>query len=138
MGFTGNSNSKKKKKKNSSPSFLHVMDSEGGNGGYVDSDTNSKKKKKWVFAGINGFISPIFTNNNHKNDHPILEDQEDGYFCTTPTSDESRIMSSRFISCPPPAPKKRKSSSICHDFRGEFFTTPPDLESVFIRRTEKA
>ncbi|KAL6983740.1 hypothetical protein U1Q18_017118 [Sarracenia purpurea var. burkii] len=90
--------------------------------------------KKWVFAGIplRSPLKPIFTNPVEK--HPETDEDEE-YCSTTPTAEDSRIPSR--LPCPP-APRKRKPSSRCH-FSGvrEFFT-PPDLETVFIRRVERA
>ncbi|WMV25091.1 hypothetical protein MTR67_018476 [Solanum verrucosum] len=66
---------------------------------------------------------------------PILtkskDDDEVEEYCsnTAPTSEESTRFNT--LTCPPPAPKKRKSSSRCHCF-SEFFNPPSDLESVFI------
>ncbi|CAL5349845.1 unnamed protein product [Camellia sinensis] len=90
--------------------------------------------KKWVIAGIplRSPLKPIFTN-------PVQEkdDDEDKECSTTPTAEEARIPSR--LSCPPP-PRKQKPASRCHYSGGavrEFFN-PPDLETVFIRRVERA
>ncbi|KAL3501145.1 hypothetical protein ACH5RR_035594 [Cinchona calisaya] len=98
---------------------------------------DKKETKKWVIAGIalRSPLKPIFTKKENDGD------QEDQECCTTPTSQESRIPTSRILACPP-APKKRKASSRSScNFNGvvvrEFFN-PPDLETVFIRRAEKA
>lgn len=89
----------------------------------------SEAKKRMVLAGITlcSSLKPIFTKH---------EEDEESSRSTTPTSEESRT-SSRFR-CPP-APRKRKSKPLCY-YGGvrEYFSTPPDLESVFIRRAEKA
>ncbi|KAL8106360.1 hypothetical protein AgCh_029943 [Apium graveolens] len=64
------------------------------------------------------------------------QQQEDEENCTTPTSEESRIPSSRFVQCPG-APKKRKCTSKNHRFGSknvvsiEFFSSP-ELESLFL------
>ncbi|KAM2334057.1 hypothetical protein ACFXTH_011653 [Malus domestica] len=88
---------------------------------------DSDPKKTWVVAGIplRAPLKPLYTN-------PV--EQDDGEECsTTPTAEESRIPA--ILTCPP-APRKRKAgaASKCK-FNGvrEFFT-PPDLETVFIRR----
>ncbi|XP_052205355.1 cyclin-dependent protein kinase inhibitor SMR8 [Diospyros lotus] len=91
--------------------------------------------KRWVVAGI-AFrrpLKPIFTTNSVEKvqkDDGVGEDDE---CVTTPTAEEARIPA--MLPCPPP-PRKRKPSRRCSYNGGarEFFT-PPDLETVFIRRT---
>lgn len=88
--------------------------------------------KTWVITGISlrVHLRPINTNPLEKG-----KENEEEEIPTTPTSEEARIPES--LPCPP-APKKRKPISKCH-FSGvrEFFS-PPDLESVFIPRVERA
>ncbi|XP_050374048.1 cyclin-dependent protein kinase inhibitor SMR6-like [Argentina anserina] len=92
--------------------------------------------KKWVIAGISlrAPLQPIYTN-------PVTEitegnhgvEGEDQCGSTTPTAAEARIPTR--LACPPP-PRKRKSAaaSKCNYGSVREFFTPPDLESVFIRR----
>ncbi|KAM0961990.1 hypothetical protein ACFX13_021609 [Malus domestica] len=88
---------------------------------------DSDPKKSWVVAGISprAPLKPLYTN-------PV--EQVDGEECsTTPTVEEARIPAR--LTCPPP-PRKRKAAAASKcKFNGarEFFT-PPDLETVFIRR----
>ncbi|CAK9182778.1 unnamed protein product [Ilex paraguariensis] len=88
--------------------------------------------KKWVIAGIPLLspLKPIFTNTA---DNESGKDEEE--CCTTPTAEEARIPSR--LACPPP-PRKQKPSSRCYCSGAREFFTPPDLETVFIRRVEKA
>ncbi|KAF5741091.1 hypothetical protein HS088_TW10G00086 [Tripterygium wilfordii] len=83
--------------------------------------------KKWVIAGIplRAPLKQIYTN-------PMETERESGECSTTttPTGEEARIPS-RLV-CPPP-PRKKKPSLKCNYGVREFFT-PPDLETVFIRR----
>lgn len=114
--------------------------------------------KKWVIAGISPKVSssatfssslkPITTSTTNRR-HPGkqvtaegeevegLEDDDDEACSTTPTAEESRIPTQ--LSCPPAPRKHRPPSSKCHLTRAavEFFA-PPDLESVFVRRIERA
>ncbi|EYU22525.1 hypothetical protein ABFS82_05G019300 [Erythranthe guttata] len=98
---------------------IHQMDG----GGVVESE-------KWVFSGIaviRSPLKPVFTK-------PAVEKkelQEDQDCSTTPTAAESRIPTR--LSCPP-APKKRKPSSRSSSCHREFFN-PPDLDTLFVRRT---
>lgn len=101
---------------------LHQLDG----GGVVDSE-------KWVISGIalRGPLKPVFAKPLDK------EDDEEEEFSTTPKSAESRIPSR--LTCPPP-PKKRKPSSSsssrsCHYGGVREFFNPPDLETIFMRRT---
>nr|XP_011457538.1 PREDICTED: uncharacterized protein LOC105349473 [Fragaria vesca subsp. vesca] len=88
--------------------------------------------QKWVMAGIQlrAPLKPIYTNAvaeiNEGNDD--VGEEECG--STTPTAVEARIPTR--MTCPPP-PRKRKSVASKCNYVREFFT-PPDLESVFIRR----
>ncbi|GAA0140666.1 hypothetical protein Leryth_022063 [Lithospermum erythrorhizon] len=100
--------------------------------GVIDS---TEAKRKWGFSGIalRSPLKPVFVKQTS------VEEENDEE-ATTPTSQDSRI-SSRFLTCPP-APKKRKPSSKIHQFnnvrrRMDFFNVP-DLETVFIRRVDKA
>ncbi|KAF5726725.1 hypothetical protein HS088_TW22G00407 [Tripterygium wilfordii] len=85
--------------------------------------------KKWVIAGIplRAPLKQIYTN-------PMETDREseECSTTTTPTGEETRIPSR--LGCPPPPPRKRKPSLKCNYGVREFFT-PPDLETVFMRRT---
>uniref|UniRef100_A0A5B7C526 Putative cyclin-dependent protein kinase inhibitor SMR3-like n=1 Tax=Davidia involucrata TaxID=16924 RepID=A0A5B7C526_DAVIN len=87
--------------------------------------------KKWVIAGIPLLtqLKPIFTTPADK------EGENEGEFSTTPTAEEARIPTR--LSCPP-APRKQKPSSRCHYNGVKEFFTPPDLETAFIRRVERA
>lgn len=101
--------------------------------GYDSAETN----KKWVIAGIplRSPLKPIFTLNPVETVRDDDDGQED--CSTTPTGEEARIPT-RFT-CPP-APRKQRPSLKCNYgvAHREFFT-PPDLETVFIRRhIEKA
>ncbi|XP_028769421.1 cyclin-dependent protein kinase inhibitor SMR6-like [Neltuma alba] len=108
-------------------------------GGAFDSDN-----RKWVIAGIalRAPLKPIYTIPAAVVDKPPPQDDNTGdgvetdECCTTPTSEETRIPTT--FTCPP-APRKRKTSSKFNFSRGarQFFN-PPDLETVFIRRVEKA
>lgn len=74
--------------------------------------------KKWILTALRSPLKPIHTNKNDKQkecDELHEEEEFDEEKCTTPTSDESRIPSSRFVQCPG-APKKRKSSSKKYQF----------------------
>lgn len=88
--------------------------------------------KTCVITGISlrVHLRPINTNPLEKG-----KENEEGEFPTTPKAEEARIPER--LPCPP-APKKQKPISKCH-FNGvrEFFS-PPDLESVFLRRVEGA
>ncbi|KAF3431209.1 hypothetical protein FNV43_RR25939 [Rhamnella rubrinervis] len=102
--------------------------------GYDSAETN----KKWVIAGIpiRSPLKPIFTMDPDETER----DDDDGgeeECSTTPTGEEARIPTT--FTCPPP-PRKQKPTLRCNYGVGrrEFFT-PPDLETVFIRRhIEKA
>ncbi|EXC20340.1 hypothetical protein L484_020561 [Morus notabilis] len=94
--------------------------------------------RKWVIAGISvrSSLKPINTKPRGKD---IEEDDNEESCSTTPTEKEARIPER--LPCPP-APRKRRPALRCNNnsFNGvrEFFT-PPDLETVFIRRqVEKA
>lgn len=84
--------------------------------------------KKWVIAGISlrpPLLKPIYTNQED-------DDESSCNSTTTPRGEEARIPTT--LTCPPP-PRKRKPSLKCnYGSVRDFFTTPPDLESVFIRR----
>ncbi|KAF7123336.1 hypothetical protein RHSIM_Rhsim12G0040800 [Rhododendron simsii] len=92
--------------------------------------------QKWVVAGIpfGVQLKPVFTSIPAEK---RKEDEGEEYCSmTTPTGDEARI--STRTECPPPPPRKRKPSSRCHyGGAGEFFN-PPDLETVFTHRIERA
>ncbi|GMJ04277.1 hypothetical protein like AT5G40460 [Hibiscus trionum] len=98
------------------PQLDGVLDSEG---------------KKWVIAGIAILTSlkPINTKPRAKENEEHEEHEEEESCSTTPTSKEARIAEK--LACPL-APRKRRPTLRCH-YNGvrEFFTTPPDLESVF-------
>ncbi|CAA3014159.1 Hypothetical predicted protein [Olea europaea subsp. europaea] len=87
--------------------------------------------KKWVLSGI-VIRAPLKSISKE----PMKEESEEDSECsTTPTARESKIPEK--LPCPP-APRKRRPTAICH-FNGtrEFFN-PPELESIFIRHTERA
>ncbi|KAF4366178.1 hypothetical protein CsatB_022267 [Cannabis sativa] len=112
----------------------------------LDSDTANKK---WVIAGIPSRtpLKPIYTTNNPRPPAPesirgsdqgqVNHDIEDDEYCisTTPTGEESKIP--RILTCPPAPKKKKRYSSKCKIYGSsvirEFFTTPPDFETVFTR-----
>ncbi|XP_061991562.1 cyclin-dependent protein kinase inhibitor SMR6-like [Rosa rugosa] len=98
--------------------------------------------QKWVIAGIplRAPLKPIYTianpvaditEANHGGGDVEQEEEECG--STTPTAAEARIPTR--LTCPPP-PRKRKpaAASKCNYGSVREFFTPPDLESVFIRR----
>ncbi|KAK4771991.1 hypothetical protein SAY86_013766 [Trapa natans] len=104
----------------------------------------SKKKqletesKRWVIAGmpICGSLKPINTRPRDRDRDGGGEVMEAEEPCsTTPTTKESRI--SDRLACPP-APRKRRPPSKCHLNGVREFFTPPDLETVFKLRTERA
>ncbi|KAK4772661.1 hypothetical protein SAY86_014436 [Trapa natans] len=84
--------------------------------------------ERWAIAGIP--LKPIITN-------PLESDSED-CSSTTPTGEGSRIQAK--VTRPPPPPRKRKASLKFRYGGGVrvFFTPPADLESLFIRRAERA
>ncbi|CAL0331531.1 unnamed protein product [Lupinus luteus] len=92
--------------------------------------------KKWIIHGIalRASLKPIYTIPVQKEGEG---DTEEECSTTTPTGEEARVPTT--LTCPP-APKKRKPSLKCN-YRGggarEFFN-PPDLETIFIRQTERA
>ncbi|KAK4760301.1 hypothetical protein SAY87_005194 [Trapa incisa] len=105
----------------------------------------SKKKqletesKRWVIAGmpICGSLKPINTrprDRDRDGGGEVMEAEEEPC-STTPTTKESRI--SDRLACPP-APRKRRPPSKCHLNGVREFFTPPDLETVFKLRTERA
>nr|GMD15049.1 cyclin-dependent protein kinase inhibitor SMR6 [Ipomoea batatas] len=102
---------------------------------------DQSEAKRWILAGIalRNPLKPIRVAATHGACAWENNDDQDGGSSTTPTSEGSRIP--RRLTCPPP-PKKRKaskrssSSSGCCYINGggrEFFS-PPDLDTVFIRR----
>ncbi|XWS69057.1 hypothetical protein CRYUN_Cryun04dG0147100 [Craigia yunnanensis] len=93
--------------------------------------------KKWVISGISlrAPLKPIYTDPVDK-DKESDDNQGDESCSTTPRGEEARIPT--IFTCPP-APRKRKPSLKCNSGSvREFFSTPPDLESVFIRHVERA
>lgn len=110
--------------------------------------------KKWVIAGIPPKVSssstpslkPITTTTTTNQRLPGKQVTAEGEkvevdeeaCSTTPTGDESRIPTQ--LSCPPAPRKHRPPSSKCRLTRAaavEYFA-PPDLESVFVSRIERA
>jgi len=94
---------------------------------------------KWVVAGIPFGVplKPVFT--SIPTEKQKEEDEgEELIYCstTTPTGDEARI--SAPTEGPPPPPRKQKPSSRCHCGGAREFFNPPDLETVFTRRVERA
>lgn len=93
--------------------------------GGLDSDG-----KKWVIAGISkrASLKPVKT----KLRAPEIETEVEEECSTTPTAKEARIPDK--LKCPP-APRKRRPALKCRSNAiREFFTPPPDLETVFIQR----
>ncbi|XAR65102.1 hypothetical protein NMG60_11009075 [Bertholletia excelsa] len=90
--------------------------------------------KKWVIAGISirTPLKPILTYPVEKQQEKRDEDDE----VSTPTAEDARIPAR--LPCPP-APRKRRAASRCHVYNsaGREFFTPPDLETVFIRREQR-
>lgn len=96
--------------------------------------TESEAKKRIALTGIISRtpLKPIFTRQEFKKNE---DEEEISLRCTTPKSEESRVLSKI---CPP-APRKRKTKPRCYyGAVREFFAAPPDFESLFIRRAEKA
>lgn len=98
-----------------------------------DSESNSKN---WVIAGIplRSPLKPIFTNPQPERDDDDGGEEEFST-TTTPTGEEARIPTR--LTCPPPAPRKKKASLKYNCVVGREFFTPPDLDTVFIRHIEK-
>ncbi|KAF8040777.1 hypothetical protein BT93_B2874 [Corymbia citriodora subsp. variegata] len=105
----------------------------------VDKGLDMEGKATWVIAGISlrSPLKPIYTGS------PPEWDEDGGgggdgeeELSTTPTGEEARIPVK--FTCPPPAPRKRKPA-LKYRYNGvrEFFN-PPDLESVFMRKAERA
>ncbi|KAF7123403.1 hypothetical protein RHSIM_Rhsim12G0112000 [Rhododendron simsii] len=99
----------------------------------MDGGVRESEGKKWVVAGIplRRQLKPIFTK-------PAPEKQlenDEGELPTTPTGEEARVPAR--VTCPA-APRKRKSSPMCHYGSVREYFNPPDLETVFIRRVERA
>ncbi|WOH13635.1 hypothetical protein DCAR_0833145 [Daucus carota subsp. sativus] len=97
----------------------------------------SVKKKGVIEAEVKKWVLTSRADNKQESDAKHDQQQEeDEEICTTPTSDESRIPSSRFIQCPG-APRKRKCSSKKHQVASknvvsiEFFSSP-ELEKLFV------
>lgn len=94
--------------------------------------------RKWVISGIplRAPLKRIYTNPVEK-DKGIDKmgddfDGDENESSTTPTGEDARIP----VVLPPP-PRKRKAS-LKGNFGVREFFSPPDLESVFIRRAERA
>uniref|UniRef100_A0A5B7C442 Cyclin-dependent protein kinase inhibitor SMR6 n=1 Tax=Davidia involucrata TaxID=16924 RepID=A0A5B7C442_DAVIN len=98
-------------------------------GGVVESESEGKK---WVLAGI-PLRTPLKLICTNPVDNKERENEDDEECSTTPTAKEARIPTR--LSCPPP-PRKQKPSSSCHYNGVREFFTPPDLETVFIRRVQ--
>lgn len=96
----------------------------------------SEAKKRVIFTEITSCtpLNSILTRQASKK-HEDEEEEEEFSKSTTPKSEESRVSK---LHCPP-APRKRKTKPRCY-YGGvrEFFAAPPDFESLFIRRAEKA
>ncbi|XP_039017855.1 cyclin-dependent protein kinase inhibitor SMR6-like [Hibiscus syriacus] len=104
-------------------------------GGVLESDA-----KKWVIAGISlrAPLKSIYTIpvDHHKDTETAINDKEEDEeescsSSTTPTGQEARIPTS--LTCPPP-PTKRKPTLKCNYGGAREFFTPPELDTVFIRR----
>ncbi|KAL3751769.1 hypothetical protein ACJRO7_012580 [Eucalyptus globulus] len=109
----------------------------------VDKGLDMEGKATWVIAGISlrSPLKPIYTGSPRSRGE---WDDDGGCGCggeeeelsTTPTGEEARIPAK--FTCPPPAPRKRKPAlKYRYDGVREFFN-PPDLESVFMRKAERA
>lgn len=105
----------------------------------VEGGEGETEGKKWMLTALRSPLKPIHTNrdDNKKECEEMHEQVEyDEEKCTTPTSDESRIPTSRIFQCPG-APKKRKSSSNKFQFgsknAGREFFSPPELETLFMQ-----
>ncbi|KAK4358265.1 hypothetical protein RND71_023875 [Anisodus tanguticus] len=99
----------------------------------MDKSVEAETKKGWIIT-LRSPLKPILTSKKC-NKHVDAEEEQE--FATTPTYEESRL-SRKYLTCPP-APKKRKTSSRCHNNNGhvrEFFHPPLDLETVFKHRVE--
>uniref|UniRef100_A0A1D1YZ18 Cleavage and polyadenylation specificity factor subunit 1 n=1 Tax=Anthurium amnicola TaxID=1678845 RepID=A0A1D1YZ18_9ARAE len=95
---------------------------------------------QWPVAGVSARASPLRPVNTRPSESSgAAVDGEDGEYCsgaaTTPTAKEARIP--ELPPCPP-APRKRKPPLRCTLGGGREFFTPPDLETVFMRRPERA
>ncbi|KAI3433131.1 uncharacterized protein J3R85_007345 [Psidium guajava] len=104
----------------------------------VDKGLEMEGKATWVIAGISlrPPLKPIYTSSpQSRGEWGDGEEEEEEEFSTTPTGEEARIPAK--FTCPP-APRKRKPASK-YRYNGvrEFFN-PPDLESVFMRKAERA
>ena len=99
----------------------------------VDEISIETEGKKWSIAGIaiHAPLRSVTTKPEDRESH----DERDESCSTTPTAKESRIPEK--FPCPP-APRKRRPTSICHYKGAREFFTPPDLETVFMRHVERA
>lgn len=88
--------------------------------------------KKWVIAGI-AIRAPLRCISTKPREGYVEE--EEMQHITTPTAKEARIP--KKLKCPPAPRKQPQTASFQFNGVREFFT-PPDLESVFIRRAERA
>ncbi|KAG1342827.1 Cyclin-dependent protein kinase inhibitor SMR6 [Cocos nucifera] len=87
----------------------------------------------WTIAGI-PLPAPLRPIKIKPSQNDAEKEEEADMLDMTPRQKEAKIPER--LSCPP-APKKPKPSLRCNPNGVEFFS-PPDLESVFIRRVEKA
>lgn len=92
--------------------------------------------KKWVIAGISirASLKPVKTKLRAPEIEAEVEEDcyEDEECSTTPTAKEAKIPEK--LKCPPAPRKKRPALKCRSNAVREFFTPPPDLETVFIRR----
>ncbi|XP_068638931.1 cyclin-dependent protein kinase inhibitor SMR6-like [Aristolochia californica] len=93
--------------------------------------------QKWVIAGVS-LRSPLRPLNkksvSEKESQSEVEEDEEGC-STTPTAEEARIPER--LPCPS-APRKGRPSAKCRFTGARDFFVPPDLDSVFILRVERA
>ncbi|RAL40926.1 hypothetical protein DM860_008624 [Cuscuta australis] len=93
-----------------------------------------KRGKQWAFPEISmcAPLKSISTKAAAEGGDCRRSDDERS---TTPTARGSRIPER--LPCPP-APRKRRPSSVCRYNGVKEFFDPPELESVFVRRVERA
>ncbi|KAG2261362.1 hypothetical protein Bca52824_068441 [Brassica carinata] len=95
---------------------------------------------KWVIAeiSIRASLKPVKTKLMKRPERDTTKGEEEEHYsgseeyCITPTAIEAKL--SEKLICPP-APRKRRPALKCRSNVGiEYFVTPSDLETVFIRR----
>ncbi|VVB09379.1 unnamed protein product [Arabis nemorensis] len=93
--------------------------------------------KKWVIAGISirASLKPVKAKLRAPEVEAGVEEDccyDEEECSTTPTAKETKIPEK--LKCPPAPRKKRPALKCRSNAVREFFTPPPDLETVFIRR----